>query len=721
MRPLRVDVKSVGVGAVSTSTATGTVVGSSTSAASDDISISSTTAATIINNNSNSHKEMPFYGLPPEILQHIASFLPFHGLVRLYTCLPKIHRPIFQLLLDHSLALMMLTLEIRQQSDEQPPTRHSLFVSVNNNPNGVGAARKLQTHWRVTDFDLDHMRIEFQLEEKLGLEMAERRRQEIEYQIRQNKKAQQVDPLAVAREQLERSRREQEDFENLIWRSRTGGMSSSSSTSSLIGSRRQSSSSTASTEVEVSDSNFFHCNGSSHTPTLGSATVSFKAQRNMPAPWISQYFDFADPAVPSLPSSASTSSSSASVAPESPNVIRARERVAAYQQNRLLLRALAKMRCCEESSKLQFLPVTVELETEELGQKKVEAELVEPDINNDGKNSTDVHRCPSSGHGKTSPATTAGNSSSSTIKLGRRHSWQALGSTDRPGTGTGTGASASHHHSPLEPLLSLGSDLSSYGLTKVLKRILRRSSWNGNGNISRPHTATISTPVTATTTGCSVCDPQHHHHQHHPYHQQQQQQQPQRRSMDSLRTVDWSSVFHSVASSMHRSSSSHTPTTTATVACQCPHRKAVLLTTSKQQDPATTAAKAAQSAIAVAKRRSFSNIVAGYRKGKTSTASSSETSQQQDASLSAATKDGVNKGKGKATTSEPILTALSQEQEKEREQRRVREQEQQEQHQKLFEFSYGVRHNYLHSHRLEGERVIRPMRFACSLDFFVQD
>ncbi|KAG0276426.1 hypothetical protein BGZ95_007552 [Linnemannia exigua] len=381
---------------------------------------------------------MPFYGLPPEILQHIASFLPFHGLVRLYTCLPKIHRPIFQLFLDHSLALMMLTLEIRQQSDEQPPTRDSLFVSVNNNPNGVGAARKLQTHWRVTDFDLDHMRVEFQLEEKLGLEMAERRRQEIEYQIQQNAKWPQ-DSLTAAREQLARSRRGQEDFENLIWRSRTGGMSSSSSTSSLIGSLQQSSSSSlfsiSPPEVEVSDSNFFHCNGSSHTPTLGSATVSFKAQRNMPAPWISQHFDFADPTVSSPPLSASTSCS-APVTPESPSVIRARERVAAYKQNRLLLRALAKMRCREESSKLQFLPVTVELETEELGQKKVEAELVEPDNNNNISSNTlsgGVHRRPS-GHRKVIPATTAGSSSSSTIKLGRRHSWQTSGSANRLGT-----------------------------------------------------------------------------------------------------------------------------------------------------------------------------------------------------------------------------------------------------------------------------------------------
>ncbi|KAF8943652.1 hypothetical protein BGZ47_005197 [Haplosporangium gracile] len=472
---------------------------------------------------------MPFYGLPLEILQHIASFLPFHDLVRLYTCLPKIHRPIFQLLLDHSLALMMLTLEIRQLSDEQPATRDSFFVSLNNNPNGVGAARKLQTHWRVTDFDLDRMKVEFQLEEKLGLEMAERRRWEIEYQIQQQLQQQQQqkgregEPLALAREQLEGSRRGQrqgeEDIENLIWRTRTGDKSSSSSTSSLTGAGSQ-----QRYDSEVSDSNFFHCNGSSHTPTLGSATVSFKAQRNMPAPWISQHFDFAAKSSPASASSSvsystasSSSSASSSVTPpvvETPAVIRARERVAAYQQNRLLLRALAKMRSCEESSKLQFLPVTVKLETEELGQKKVEAELVD---------------------------------------------------------GTGDG-------------------------------VRRRTT--GHGKVS-------------------------------------------------------------VASDL------------------------------------AAAAKAATSPTLVPKRRSFSNMVAGYRRGKTHPSSDS----------TATSPSAVDKGKGKATTITGPTPSSSQEQ----------KQEEQERRQKLFEFSYSVRHNYLHSHRLEGERVIRPMRFACSLDFFIQD
>ncbi|KAG0292107.1 hypothetical protein BGZ96_004522 [Linnemannia gamsii] len=480
---------------------------------------------------------MPFYGLPPEILQHIASFLPFHGLVRLYTCLPKSHRPIFQLLLDHSLALMMLTLEIRQQSDEVPPMRDSFFVSLNNNPNGVGAARKLQTHWRVTDFDLDRMRVEFQLEEKLGLEMAERRKVEVEYQIRQQLQLQQKgrkqDPLDISR----RGQGEVEDIENLIWRTRTGGMSSSSSTSSLSGTLAGEAGGLEhrpSEVVEVSDTNFFHCNGSSHTPTLGSATVSFKAQRNMPAPWISQNFDFgADYSAPSSSTSSQTSesspsSSSAPAAVEMPAIIRARERVAAYQQNRLLLRALAKLRSCEESSKLQFLPVTVELETEELGQKKVEAEVVD-----------------------------------------------------------GAGASVR------QPAL---------GLT--------------------------------------------------------QQRLP----------------------------------------------KAVLLTTSKQLDPSTlaaaAAAKAATPTTLAPKRRSFSNMVAGYRKGKTAA--------QGETPLSSNDK---GKGKGKATST-VSSSPSSQEQQ---------QQEQEEEHQKLFEFSYGVRHNYLHSHRLEGERVIRPMRFACSLDFFMQN
>ncbi|KAF9144153.1 hypothetical protein BGX30_013596 [Mortierella sp. GBA39] len=676
---------------------------------------------------------MPFYGLPPEILQHIASFLPFHGLVRLYTSLPKLHRPIFQLLLDHSLALMMLTLEIRQLSDEQPPIRDSFFVSMNNNPNGAGAARKLQTHWRVTDFDLERMRVEFQLEEKLGLEMAERRRWEVEYQIQQ-----QLLQQGRKKEQLDRTRLglqgqgqgEEEDIENLIWRTRTGGISNSSSTSSLIGILGTGTGGAESQQrynAEVSDSNFFHCNGSSHTPTLGSATVSFKAQRNMPAPWISQHFDFADhstltSSLASVAASVSASASaSTSLAPaETPAVIRARERVAAHQQNRLLLRALAKMRSCEESSKLQFLPVTVELETEELGQKKVEAELV------DGT-TAGVRRRTSSGYGKVSVVSA---SVGQGTKLGRRHSWQTLRPpADRVyGTGSGIGVSSAqhphqhHHYSALEPLLTFGNDLSWSGWTKALKRILKRSSWNGNSSArSRAHTAPPVSTTSVSSTGCSVCDTQHYQYYNHYNQQQQQQQQPQRRSMDSLRTVDWSSVFHSVASSMNRSSSSAsshstTATTSATSggACQCQHRKAVLLTTSKQQDPSTAAPVAAPAAAAeattsttlITKRRSFSNMVAGYRRGKTSTSDI-------PTAASSTVDKGKGKGKSNSTASGPAPSPSSSEQEQER--------QAEERHQKLFEFSYGVRHNYLHSHRLEGERVIRPMRFACSLDFFIQD
>ncbi|KAG0071511.1 hypothetical protein BGZ90_012226 [Linnemannia elongata] len=561
------------------------------------------------------------------------------------------------------------------------------------------------------------MRVEFQLEEKLGLEMAERRRWEVEYQIQQQllqqgRKKEQLETTRLGLQGLGQGEGE-EDIESLIWRTRTGGMSSSSSTSSLTGVLGTGVRGGAGTQQ-------------SHTPTLGSATVSFKAQRNMPAPWISQHFDFADHSVlTSSLASASASSSTSSTPTETTAVIRARERVAAYQQNRLLLRALAKMRSCEESSKPQFLPVAVELETEELGQKKVEAELL------DGI-TAGVRRRTYSGCGKVSVVSA---SVGQGAKLGRRHSWQALRSpTDRVyGTGSGVGVSSAqhphqhhHHHSALEPLLNFGNDLSSSGWTKALKRILKRTSWNGNGSPrSRAHTAppisTTSAVSSTSTTGCSVCDPQHYQYHHH---HNQQQQQPQRRSMDSLRTVDWSSVFYSVTSSMHRSSSSSASSHSATTAtsttsggvCQCQHRKAVLLTTSKQQDHSTAApvaAKATTSTTLVAKRRSFSNVVAGYRKGKTSPSSSSDSST----AASSTVDKGKGKGKSKAINSGPTPSPYSSSSSSEKEEERQAE----ESHQKLFEFSYGVRHNYLHSHRLEGERVIRPMRFACSLDFFIQD
>jgi hypothetical protein len=108
-----------------------------------------------------------FHGLPPEILHHIGTLLPFHDLVKVYTSLPRLHRPNFQQLLDHSLALMLLTLEIRQDLPELMDLM-TLFTS----------AAVMHSEWRVTDFDMERMTVEFELEEKLGLRMAQKRARE---------------------------------------------------------------------------------------------------------------------------------------------------------------------------------------------------------------------------------------------------------------------------------------------------------------------------------------------------------------------------------------------------------------------------------------------------------------------------------------------------------------------------------------------------------------
>ncbi|KAF9158330.1 hypothetical protein DFQ26_007750 [Actinomortierella ambigua] len=55
-----------------------------------------------------------FHGLPSELIQHIASFLSFEDLLRLYKSLPHVHRPVVQAMVDQVIALMVLQLEIYQ-------------------------------------------------------------------------------------------------------------------------------------------------------------------------------------------------------------------------------------------------------------------------------------------------------------------------------------------------------------------------------------------------------------------------------------------------------------------------------------------------------------------------------------------------------------------------------------------------------------------------------
>jgi hypothetical protein len=104
------------------------------------------------------------------------------------------------------------------------------------------------------------------------------------------------------------------------------------------------------------DSNFFHCTRLSLPPVPASAQISFKAHRNMSAPWVVQRECLLDPFL--------------SVLSSSPVHRNAHERVLAFHQNRMLLRTLSNMKSRNESSQVQFLPEIVELDARELGQRK---------------------------------------------------------------------------------------------------------------------------------------------------------------------------------------------------------------------------------------------------------------------------------------------------------------------------------------------------------------
>ncbi|KAK3806289.1 MAG: hypothetical protein J3Q66DRAFT_358778 [Benniella sp.] len=273
---------------------------------------------------------------------------------------------------------MMLTLEIRQDPPElmDPMT---LFTS----------ATVMHSEWRATDFDMERMTVEFELEEKLGLRMAQKRARESR---RHSSPSLSLPPsltstamatAAVPTEALywmapqeregihDTASLVERDIEGLIWESRRRAEATS---------RRNSHDSattppTAATDPFSSvlwDSNFFHCTRLSLPPVLASAQISFKAHRNMSAPWVVQRECLLDPFL--------------SVLSSSPVHQNAHERVLAFRQNRMLLRTLSNMKSRNESSQVQFLPETVELDARELGQRKARGtsrRSVQPDRGED--------------------------------------------------------------------------------------------------------------------------------------------------------------------------------------------------------------------------------------------------------------------------------------------------------------------------------------------------
>ncbi|KAG0347455.1 hypothetical protein BG004_007695 [Podila humilis] len=168
------------------------------------------------NDENQSSPGLPFHGLPPEMVQYIARFFSFRTLVLVYKSFPGVHRPILQQMLDHSLALMILTLEIRQFQDveylvpvhhnrDRATQNHNNNNNNNNNNNTIApplpgaytisaqaqasmeeeTTTTLSTQWRATEFDLDQWTVKFQLEEKLGLEVEAKRRQLLRLQQQQ--------------------------------------------------------------------------------------------------------------------------------------------------------------------------------------------------------------------------------------------------------------------------------------------------------------------------------------------------------------------------------------------------------------------------------------------------------------------------------------------------------------------------------------------------------
>ncbi|KAF9970916.1 hypothetical protein BGZ73_006211 [Actinomortierella ambigua] len=76
-----------------------------------------------------------FHGLPSELIQHIASFLSFEDLLRVYKSLPRHHRPVLQWMVDQVIALMVLQLEIHQARDDSAAAAAAATMT---GPAGIG-------------------------------------------------------------------------------------------------------------------------------------------------------------------------------------------------------------------------------------------------------------------------------------------------------------------------------------------------------------------------------------------------------------------------------------------------------------------------------------------------------------------------------------------------------------------------------------------------------
>ncbi|KAG0302910.1 hypothetical protein BGZ98_007126 [Dissophora globulifera] len=626
--------------------------------------------------------DMDFYGLPLEILQHIATFLPFHDLIRVYKSMPKVYRPIFQQQLERSLALMVLTLEIQQPSPESAAVVTVLVDPSALSPAAAGATA-LKTQWRATHFDLESLRVEFELEDKLGLEMAERRHQEILQQHYQRQQQQQqlqhqlhAPPSAASTLY--------EDIETVIWKARRRAFATSRRIGLQFAMNPDTAATTSSSEELDpchADYNFFHCDQSSSLPVLGSATVTFKAHRNTMAPWV---VHGADP--PLAPSFSKPPSSTTTSAPaESPWTQSARERIAAFQQNRVLIKTLAKLRNQDEASKLQFLPRIVELDISELGQKRAKAVVVDHHHRyryhhhhhhrytawrwrrHHVTSKRPITSLSSTTATTTTAATTTTTSSSSSSsssppplppRMQRRHSWHPIESFES-------------HRSAFLFVEDEYGESSAFNFSTIFKRFLKVSSWNEIA----PLNWLTAQEDDEKTEECECCE-----------------------DIQGFAAMAAAAAASALARAFHPTTAM-TPITTITT-----------ITTMTTMTDWTSL---------------FTNVVASvykmHRHYRRFGFNSSGSVNNIVVTTTLEPPKGVTKRRF-SQSHQPSLDVSSSSAAATAERATTKEQTTMEQHHdgELFEFLYDVRHNYLSSSRLEGERVIRPLRFACSLDFFIQ-
>ncbi|KAG0230884.1 hypothetical protein BGW42_000606 [Actinomortierella wolfii] len=779
---------------------------------------------------------VPFHGLPTELVQHIASFLPFEDLVRLYKSFPVQYRDILQSMIDQVFALMVLQLEIHQErssidesatlgpgigglanrlihrflslvnvepsnllsfgvedEDEAPP----LVPMANPDPNlppaqaqpAPGGARRaaatpiandatLSTSWRVVEFDKETLRLTFELEEKLELERTVRQQQPFMFGSKEDEdeEAEKAGSVRASRntdqkgvhvkrsggnEVVEKENRsvleprgmnkkptpESHQQAALSVRSTSPGTAKEQLTppahatkANVVSSPFPGLSQTL-LDSHLRENSYFHCISTTQPATLRSAKVSFRGSRSMAAPWI---------VLPSMDTTSlwsrprshwSLSDVESALAQQrhyeehilaggscncrydwlsSPLVgssrrlsKRAQERMATFHQNRVLARFLLKShslatRCYSRDGSVlfsgkEYLSTKIPLEVSELCTcKSVQAIVVSAADGTPTKKELQCDDQPTkealSRNALNSTSTSGSSESMMNGQLRRRkrdiirEGWRRL--FESSSILSSFGADEASPTTAICPVISsllgteYGPDTNEATEDNTTQLAIRTVRYNC-GELRSKMNSPDEVPLTGRS--CSTS--------------------PNHNALENLLASrqPWAPESGEPAASPSSSSPSSSSSSSAWVLSSMTKRFFGSASYFSNRAPSSNYRGRSLKRLARA-------LVHLYTMGGSDTVDDDDDDEEEEV-IGTWDEGNSDHHKGKEWLREKDEGEQVTQEKRTEEDEEGEEQEQEQE--PLFEFMYGVGHNYMNAVRLEGERVIRPIRFSCSLDFFL--